>query len=644
MFSYATAFNQDISVWDVSNVLNMKWMFFHAKNFNASIGSWNTSSVTNMQGVFQEAFAFNQNISSWDTSRVNSMHAMFSGYGETTYFNQPIGNWNTSSVTDMGFMFSENEVFNQDISSWDTSKVTTFKAMFQNAFKFNQPLGKWDTGSTKVMSSFFKQAYDFNQDISRWNVRKVEKMDWMFMFAYDFDQDIQMWDVSSLTYSAMMFYGANSFQKTIACWSLTLGDTINTSQMFDGATAFLLEFPECSGSGEIPSCSGVCVLPPPPSPPSPPPPAPITGRIIDGYLVNCNAWIDINGDESRDESFEPFVLTSTYGAFTLQPTNDSVANSANLVVDMSNSACVDAFTSNSPGLQILSAPPKASIVTPLSTLVTELLKLNASYDANSMVVSAFGLDASVDILNTDPFEGMITNAQVYKNTVVANTLIANAISSMMRLIQGAGGSSLKNSQSSAFKALATLVVSANNRPSRRRSLLTFAPLLDLTNVTVVSELAENTVSQAKTDGALSSSASVSPSSIEAVSNATANSGSIISEAAENVSDSGGSSTFLNTIAATVKVMQKPETLDAIVSVVSGSDSNALANFTNAEELTLSVESASNEVSVDIPSSTPPLLSEAEPPSSILDLTSSGMRLSACFLMTYLFFFLSFFYL
>jgi hypothetical protein len=298
-------------------------------------------------------------------------------------------------------------------------------------------------------------------------------------------------------------------------------------------------------------------------------------------------------------------------------------------------------------LQILSAPPKASIVTPLSTLVTELLKLNASYDANSMVVSAFGLDASVDILNTDPFEGMITNAQVYKNTVVANTLIANAISSMMRLIQGAGGSSLKNSQSSAFKALATLVVSANNRPSRRRSLLTSAPLLDLTNVTVVSELAENTVSQAKTDGALSSSASVSPSSIEAVSNATANSGSIISEAAENVSDSGGSSTFLNTIAATVKVMQKPETLDAIVSVVSGSDSNALANFTNAEELTLSVESASTEVSVDIPqnpspSSTPPLLSEAEPPSSILDLTSSGMRLNACFLMTYLFFFLSFF--
>ena len=93
-------------------------------------------------------------------------------------------------------------------------------------------------------------------------------------------------------------------------------------------------------------------------------------------------------------------------------------------------------------------------------------------------------------------------------------------------------------------------------------------------------------------------------------------------------------------------MQKPETLDAIVSVVSGSDSNALANFTNVEELTLSVESASTEVSVDIPqnpppSSTPPQLSEAEPPSSILDPTSPGMRLSGSFItLPYLLFFLS----
>ena len=128
----------------------------------------------------------------------------------------------------------------------------------------------------------------------------------------------------------------------------------------------------------------------------------------------------------------------------------------------------------------------------------------------------------------------------------------------------------------------------------------------------------------------------------------ANSGSIVTEAAENIVYSGGSSTFLNTVAATVKVMQKPKTLDAIVSVVSGSVSNALANFKNVEELTSSVESASTEVSVDVPhnppppsSYPPPLRSETEPLTSVLDLTSSGMRLSGSFIpLLYLLFFLS----
>ena len=470
----------------------------------------------------------------------------------------------------------------------------------------------------------------------------------MFSYTSSFDQPIGRWNVQKVSDMTGMFSYTNKFAQDVSSW----GSEMNTDNIFTGATAFPSFFTCTQNSGvvDLASCSwriGLGPSPPPlppplpppspaPNPPSPPPPIPITGRVIDGYLVNCYAWIDIDGNESRDVSFEPFVLTSTYGSFTLQPTNNSVANSANLIVDTSNTACVDAFTSNPPGLQILSAPPKASIVTPLSTLVTELLKLNVSYDANTLVVSAFGLDASADIMNTDPFEEMVTNAQVYKNAIVVNTLIANAISSMMRLLQGAGGSSMKNSQSAAFNVLATMVVSANNQSSRRRSLLTFSPLLDLTYVAVISELAEYTVSQAKTDGALSSSASVSSSSIEAVSNATANSGSIVTKAAENVVDSGSSSTFLNTVAATIKVMQKPETLDAIVSVVSGSDSNALANFTNVEELTLSVESASTEVSVDIPqnpppSSTPPQLSEAEPPSSILDLTSPGMRLSGSFI-------------
>ena len=47
-----SAFNQDISSWDVSNVTNMDAMFDDASAFNQDISSWDVSSVTNMELCF----------------------------------------------------------------------------------------------------------------------------------------------------------------------------------------------------------------------------------------------------------------------------------------------------------------------------------------------------------------------------------------------------------------------------------------------------------------------------------------------------------------------------------------------------------------------------------------------------------------
>ena len=79
-FSNVEDFNQDISQWDVSNVVNMEGMFSES-NFNQEIGNWNVSQVVNMGGMFMNlqvdrTFPFNQDLSSWDVSNVTYMGSL----------------------------------------------------------------------------------------------------------------------------------------------------------------------------------------------------------------------------------------------------------------------------------------------------------------------------------------------------------------------------------------------------------------------------------------------------------------------------------------------------------------------------------------------------------------------------------------
>lgn len=59
-------FNEDIHLWDVSNVTTMKEMFREATSFNQAIGGWTVRIHVEMEDMFWGASQFNQPLDGWE--------------------------------------------------------------------------------------------------------------------------------------------------------------------------------------------------------------------------------------------------------------------------------------------------------------------------------------------------------------------------------------------------------------------------------------------------------------------------------------------------------------------------------------------------------------------------------------------------
>ena len=79
------------------------WIFNKEKALKiyGHISTWNTSLITDMSYLFQDT-RFNDNINNWDVSNVTNMRGMFY---KSKSFNQPLNNWNVSNVNNMQSMF-----------------------------------------------------------------------------------------------------------------------------------------------------------------------------------------------------------------------------------------------------------------------------------------------------------------------------------------------------------------------------------------------------------------------------------------------------------------------------------------------------------------------------------------------------------
>jgi surface protein len=126
-----TPFNQDISNWNTSKVTRFQSTFDNTP-FNQDISqkvvnegqpdeyiAWDVSSATIFSVMFRGATAFNQDISNWNI-RTSSNVIMDGMFQNATAFDQDIGAWDVSSVTNFGGFMAGKTAANYSAANLDS--------------------------------------------------------------------------------------------------------------------------------------------------------------------------------------------------------------------------------------------------------------------------------------------------------------------------------------------------------------------------------------------------------------------------------------------------------------------------------------------------------------------------------------------
>ena len=338
--------------------------------------------------------------------------------------------------------------------------------------------------------------------------------------------------------------------------------------------------------------------------------------------------MDENGDRKYSRG-EAYSQTDSLGGYEFQPNNYDAAASAYLVVLMRNesrtgtsSECVDAYTGQAPGLKILEAPPGSKVISPMTTLIGEVIRLYSGdvdmtvAEATTMINSAFGL-GNAEHTQIDPiYAASNGEVAVYGPVVGAINMIANLVSSVGTLLFGmsslnGGRLSAADCELKVYSGIAREINEALLVASRggNRKLLT-THLLDLANSDSISGIAKSSLYSASLTNIQLMGAGYSPAALESTVSMSANSGAAIKNSLSDLSDPlSDPTTFLKKVTAASKVAQDPAVLSALLSSAANEateDELTTLNGVQDAELYASKATAETEtIAVSIPLYPPP---------------------------------------
>jgi Mycoplasma protein of unknown function, DUF285 len=83
MFSDATRFDSDLSLWNAGKVTNMSCMFSTAVMFDGDLSLWNIGNGTDFTGILYQAARFSHSLCMWEDKLGGRWYHNFGMFGES---------------------------------------------------------------------------------------------------------------------------------------------------------------------------------------------------------------------------------------------------------------------------------------------------------------------------------------------------------------------------------------------------------------------------------------------------------------------------------------------------------------------------------------------------------------------------------
>ncbi|MBF0270250.1 MAG: cadherin-like domain-containing protein [Alphaproteobacteria bacterium] len=292
-----------------------------------------------------------------------------------------------------------------------------------------------------------------------------------------------------------------------------------------------------------------------------------SGKAIDGYISGATVFLDANGNGTWDTG-ESKTTTDASGNFSLSSTGTTGSLVIEGGTDLSTNS---AFTGS------MSAPIGSSVITPLTTLIDQMMSSGISEtEAKAKLVTALGIPSSVDLKTFDPIAGSFSGAQTSEaaSVLAAAVKIHNTAVQVGSALRGANSSlSAAGATGSVYSALADLLSTSSS-----------AVDLSSSNSTALGNLIDNAAISAGLGGS------------SFIVNAKSNISQMIAAANSQIDGlSGSGASLVDSIARIAYVAQGAA--DTIKAAVSGGNSaNLVAQFTG-DAFATRMEAAASSIGV-----------------------------------------------